>query len=58
MKKEKGDERLRILAQPWQILCPSAYSVLLFRQNPEEDLEENPDVLIRALVIQHRRDQD
>lgn len=59
MKKEKEDERLRILTQPWQISCQSTYSVLLFCQNPEEGLEENPDVLvICTLVIQHCQDKD
>lgn len=45
VKKEKGDERLHILTQPWQISYQSTYSILLFHQNPEEGLGENPDVL-------------
>lgn len=55
----KGDERLRILTQPWQISSQSTYSVLLFCQNPEEGLEESPDVLaVRTLVIEHCQDKD
>lgn len=45
VKKEKGDKRLHILTQPWQILCLSTCCVLLLRQNPHEGLEENCDVL-------------